>query len=305
MPLSQDNQSRFDSHISYDENTYAQQEEPFVAFDVSSLNGEIVALNTIKDIVYSPTLSFLVAVDNIIVHRLIKLAIEEVRFRWIQYERAFDVDYVDIDNTSSSTKVSETLKAIFKAETIDYGEIVQINNIQYLVYSLPLTLNLTNFGEFANQQKIYLGTDEILDDGNTKMFLLEPDEWHWGTARGTESVMLLPDLATTNVNSREIKSETKNKGFAFVIDLQLDFNDSTIGEFHEWLYKDSILEKHGDPTMKLQVDFYKYNSSSETFVKASSLTMEREMILVQNQPNEKLSKGDKIVFSLVLTPKYN
>ena len=306
LSLSKNNLSRFDVVETFNEESYAMQKTPFVAFEVGPLNGEIMALNTIKDIAYDPTLTFLVAADNILVQRAITLALEEVRYRWIQYERVLEVEYPNIDDISSSTKIEETLKVIMGSGTIDYGGLVEINGKQYLTYTLPVTINVTNFGEFANQQKIYLGTYDILQTGSPKMFLLEPNEWHWGTARGTESVMLLPDLASpSSTNNKEIKSITKNKGFAFNIDLQLDLYNSTVGELHKWLYKDSILEKLDDPIMKLRVEFYKYDSTTEAFVIDSELTMTRDMVLTQNQPPESISKGDKLIHTLVLTPIYN
>lgn len=306
LALSKDNQSRFDVLETYDEETYAKTEQPFVAFSVGGLNGEITALNTIKDIVYDPVITFLVNADNINAQRVITLAIEEIRYRWIQYERTLDVEYYDIDNITSSTKISETLKVIMASGTIDFGSPIKINGKQYLSYTLPVTINVTNFGEFANQQRIYLGTNEILDGGSTKMFLIEPNDWHWGTSRGIESVMLLPDKAAPgSTNNKEIKSVAKNKGFAFNVELQMDFQDSTVGDLCKWLYKDSMLEDLAEPIMQLRVEMFLYDSGTGDFVKDDSLTMERPMILSQNQPSESLSKGEKLVHSLVLTPIYN
>jgi hypothetical protein len=306
LALTKNDLSRFDIKETFSESTYMTTETPFVAFSVGPLNGEFIALPTIKDVVYDPTLTFLVCADNINVQRMITLALEEIRYRLIQYERVWNASYMDLDNLASTTKVTETLKVIITSGTIDYGDIIQINGKQYLTYTLPLTIRMTNFGEFANQQKIYLGTSDILETGSTKMFLLEPDEWHWGTARGTESVMFLPDLASAgSTNNKEIKSVVKNKGFSFTLDLQLDLYDSTVGELHKWLYKDSIQEKLVEPIMTLKVEFYRYNSVSETFVIDSDLTTTRTMALTQNQPNESMSKGDKLVHTLVLTPIYN
>lgn len=307
LALSKGNLSRFDVVETYNEETYAKQETPFVAFEVGPLNGEIVALNDIKDIVYAPILTFLVPMENINVQRAITLAIEEVRHRWVQYERILNVEYPNIEDISSTAKIEEELKVIITTGTIDYGGIIPISGKQYLTYTLPITINVTNFGEFANQQKIYLGTSDILDGGTTKMFKLEPNEWHWGTSRGTESAMLLPDLANvSSTNNKEIKSISKNKGFAFTIDLQMDLYNSTNGELFKWLYKDSIKEKLVDPIMKLKVEFYKYDSATDSFIlDTDDMTTERNMVLTQNQPNESISKGDKIVHSLVLTPHYN
>ena len=312
LALNGDQLTRFDINTTYNEETYAQATNSFVAFSVGPLNGEITALNTIKDVVYSPVLTFLVSIDNINVQRAITIALEEVRKRLIQYERVFNTSYHDLDNLDSATKIDETLKIIMMSGTIDYGDIFQINGKQYLTYTMPLTIQVTNFGEFANQQKIWLGVDDIReaiipphDEGNIKMFLLEPNEWHWGVGRGIESVQLLPDYASTgSTNNKEIKSVIKNKGFAFNMEIQMDFLDSSVGELCKYLYKDSMLENLENPICTLKIEMYLYNSTSETFVIDSTLTMTRTMELTLNQPPESISKGEKLVHALTLAPKY-
>ena len=221
-------QGRFDIKDSFDENTYAKESQSFVAMNVGALNGEFIALETIKDVVYDTTIEFLVAVDNIYVQQAITRAIEEVRKRFIQYERTLDVSYPNIEDMDSKVRTEETLKVIMMSGTIDYGSLTQISGKQYLMYSLPVTINATNFGEFANQQRVWLGVDSILDEGSIKMFLLEPNEWHYGTNLGVESAQLLPIKSeTTHKNSKEIKSVPKSKGFSFNIELQMDLKDSS------------------------------------------------------------------------------
>jgi hypothetical protein len=220
-----------------DDSSYAVTKNSFVAISVGSLNGEFSALNTIKDVVYDTMVEFLVCADNINVQNLITLALEEVRARLIQYQRTLDTTYVDLDNPSSKTRIAETLKIIMMSGTIDYGAYTQINGKQYLTYTLPLTIQVTNFGEFANQQKIYVGTDQITTEGVVDMFLLEPTEWHYGTASGVESAMLLPDKASTNqTNQKEIKSVQKDKGFSVNMEVQMDLQDATVGELLRFIY---------------------------------------------------------------------
>ena len=305
LSLNSDQLTRFDINTTYDEETYAQSTNSFVAFSVGPLNGEITALNTIKNVVYSPVLTFLVSIDNINVQRAITIALEEVRKRLIQYQRTFKTSYHDLDDLDSATKIEETLKIIMMSSTIDYGDIFQINGKQYLTYTMALTIQVTNFGEFANQQKIYLGVSDILDEGSIKMFPVEPNEWHWGVGRGIESAQLLPDYAEVgSTNNKEIKSVTKNKGFAFNMEMQMDFQDSSVGELCKYLYKDSMIENLENPICTLTIEMYLYDSSTETFLIDGELTMTRVMELTQNQPPESISKGEKLVHSLTLAPKY-
>lgn len=305
--LALDSKGKFDTVTTFNENTYAKETNSFVAMAVGALNGEFTALNTIKDVVYDTYLEFLVCIDNIYVQQAIMLAIEECRKRFIQYERTLDVSYMDLDNPTSTTRIEETLKVLMAAQSIDYGDITQINGKQYLTYTLPITIEITNFGEFSNQQKIYLGVDALTSGSPaaTTMYLMEPDEWHWGTASGTESVMLLPEKATVVGDQyKEIKSIAKDKGFAFTMDVQMDFQNANNGALLKYLYKQSMLPDLDTHVYKIRVDMYLYSSSTKTFVKDTTLTMERDMLLTHNEPAGSVSKGQKLVHSLVFVPYY-
>lgn len=297
------NFGRFDVVETMDETTYSSTKNAYVAFSVGSLNGEFTALNTIKDVVYDTMIEFLVPADTPAIQKAITLAIEEVRARLIQYATTLDVSYVDLTAPTSTTRTAETLKIIMMSGTIDYGAFTQINGKQYLTYTMPITIRATNFGEFANQQKIYVACDQL--NAGATFYLLEPDEWHYGTASGTESAMLLPDKASTvNTNEQEIKSVEKDRGFSFTMDLQMDLLDTTVGALLKYIYKMSIQESLIQPIFTVRMDMFLYDSGTKTFVVDTDLRMERQMILVQNQPNESLSKGEKIVYSLVFVPYF-
>lgn len=296
---------RFDVQDTFDDEDYSKTSNSFVACSIGSLNGEIMALNTIKDVVYDTMIEFLVCADNINVQQAVTLAIEEVRARFIQYQRTLEVSYTNIDNLSSATRVSEVLKVIMMSGTIDYGSFVQINGKQYLTYTLPITIQVTNFGEFANQQKIYLGVDSILTGAVPTMFLLEPNEWHYGTASSVESAMLLPEKSSsTQQNNKEVKSITKDKGFAFTMEIQMDLQNATVGQLLKVIYKSSLLEELTQPVYTVKIETYLYNTSTKLYAIDSSLTMTRKMILTQNGPSESLSKGEKITYSLGFVPYY-
>jgi len=298
-------EGRFDVQETFDEVTYANTKNSFVAMGIAPLNGELTALNTIKDGVYDTVIEFLVCIDNIAVQKAVTLTVEEVRARFIQYERVLETSYMDLNNPDSDTRIEESFKVIIMGQSIDYGAVTQINGKQYLTYTLPITVELSNFGEFANQQKIYLGVDSILDEASVKMFLLEPNEWFYGTAKEVESVMLLPQKAVAlQANATEIKSIAKNKGFSFNLEQQMDLQDSTVGEILRHLYKESLIPSLIQHIYTVKVEMYLYNSTSKTFLIDNDLTMTREMELIQNQPSESLSKGEKIVYSLVLIPYY-
>lgn len=358
-------QGKFDVVESFDENTYIKSSNSFVAMSISSLNGEFIALETIKEVYYSPIIEFLVCIDNVAVHTAITYAIEEVRKRFIQYFKKINVYYTDLDNPSNDTQLTEALKLIFVAGTIDFGTIVQIAGKQYLTYSMPVSISATNFGLYTNEQRIYLGVDSILENDSPKMFLLEPNEWHYGMAAGIESTQLLPQYSEpTYKNAKEGKSVQKNKVWTFQMDQQIDIEDENIGPILRHLYKRSIQEELTQDIYTLKIETYVFfedendiESSTETYwdnqiesnrgtflgdvsevnvndypadfaLRLTDGTLPanytyykiilieggyrsdddllsiRKMIATANQPNDTLSKGEKIVNTVILVPYF-
>lgn len=419
---------RFDKSEIFDENTYAKQQFTFVAMSVNSLNGEFLALNEIKQVVYDTTIDFLICSEKPNVLLGITTAIEEVRKNLLQYFTTFKVSYMDLNNTSSKTPIEETLKVITMTGSMDYGQEVKINGKGYLTYSLPITMMFTNFGEFANQNKLKLGcsavqfgqwdnsdnaywnlngivggaydvainivgsqpysqylptptnlkhgiagkvrhllnnflvfttfntnyTDTVAgtyvtqtdfnnyliaqgvavvgnlnkiyrglkttsgywyativqdfdikyyvvgDNGVHKMFDIEPIEWHWGTTTTQETTQLLrdKDLAIEE-NSKEVKSLSKNRSYAFSCDLQIDLKHELLRK----LYRDSKIPNGQVDTWYLEDITEEYDEIDETYKIASDLSYTRKLVLIVNQPNESLSKGEKIVFTLAFAPK--
>lgn len=144
----------------FDENTYAKAKTSFVAMAVNNLNGDFLALNEIKQVVYDTSIDFLICSDYPTVLMGITTAVEEVRKKLLQYFTTYKVKYIDIDNPNSQP-IEEVLKVITMTGSIDYGQEVKINGHGYLTFSLPITMMFTNFGEFANQNKYKLGVDVI------------------------------------------------------------------------------------------------------------------------------------------------
>lgn len=420
---------RFDKADIFDENTYAKQQYSFVAMSVNSLNGDFLALNEIKQVVYDTTIDFLICSDYTNVLLGITTAIEEIRKKLLQYFTTYKVSYIDLDNQSSNTQVEEILKVITMTGSIDYGQEVKINGHGYLTYSLPITMLFTNFGEFANQNKYRLGVSDIqfgewgasneaywnlngqvggaydivlnvvgsspysqylpsptvlayniagrvnhllneyyiLPTSNTtytdtisgtyatatafadyltsngyailanvgkiyrglktttgywyaiviqdrqveyyvvqgngvvRMFDIEPIEWHWGTTTAQETTQLLTDKdLLLEENSLEVKSMAKSKSYAFSCDLQIDFKEPILRK----LYKDSKIPKAVIDTWYLEDTTYQYDEVDDEFKIATDLSVTRELELIINQPNESLSKGEKIVFTVAFAPKF-
>ena len=419
---------RFDVAQSFDEETYATEKESFVAMSVNNLNGEFLALNTIKQVVYQTAIDFLICNDNPDAFYAIHTAIEEMRMKLLQFFTTYKVAYNDLDDLENDEPIEESLKVITMTGSIDYGQVVQINGYNYLTYSMPITMMFTNVGEFANQNKYRLGCSDITfgqwgnsteqywsvngvvggvydvtlnvigtapyftylpepsnlrhgiagrvfhlvdnylvfttlntnytdtvsgtyvtqtgfnnfliannyaiaankgkiyrglktttgyfyativqdstfeyftveSNGVVKMFDIEPIEWHWGTTTAQETTQLLrdKDLATEE-NSYEVKSLSKSRSFAFTMDIQVDLKHELLRK----LYRDSKKPKGTVDTFYLEDKTEEYDETTETYVVADDLTVNRELVLVINQPNESLSKGEKMVFTVAFAPK--
>jgi hypothetical protein len=111
--------------------------------------------------------------------------------------------------------------------------------------------------------------------------------------------------SATHLNEQEIKSIEKDKGFSFNMEIQMDLQDATVGALLRYIYIKSVQESLIQPIYTVKMEMYLYNVSTKLYALDSALTMERKMIMIQNQPNETLSKGEKIVYSLVFIPYYD
>lgn len=296
----------FDVDKRFDEETYISSEETFVPMNIPAFNGEPTALpqGELKENVYDTTIDFLVYIDNVPVREIINLAIEEVRSNLIQKFTTFEVDYVDLENKNSAQRIKETLKVVVTTGSMEYGEITSINGKNYMTYHLDITMLFTNKGEFANQNIYKLGCDSIRDEENKViMFPINPLNWHWGTTTAHDSAQLLNDHELDDEdNASETLNIPKNTSYAFSFDIQMDFKHPLLRK----LYIDSKRRKKGNGTeiFHLLDETYEYNETTKQFEIPSDLRFERKLYIGLNQPNEELSKGEKIIWTVSFAPAY-
>ena len=299
-----DNTERMDIVETFNESTYMTEKKPYVIINISDLNPEFLALNTIKEAVYDGSIGFLVCEENPNVFRAFLLAIEEVRSRLIQYHKIIRVSYFDYDNPNSTTPIIEDIKLVTTTSGIKREFIDRINGKSYLYFTLPITIMATNYGEFANQESISIGVSSITEGGNVKMFDIEPIEWVWGMGVDTESTQLLNDKDVTSMQKAErVRHMPKSKAFAYSCVVQIDFRNPLLRK----IFKDS---RNVNPSSATEVWTIKsqikvYDENTETYVIDNDLTHEPKLYLTTNRPLESLSKGEKYVFFLGFEPKYN
>jgi hypothetical protein len=300
------NEDNFDVVEYFNEETYTTTSKAFIPMNLNSFNAQITALpqEELKEITYDTTLDFLVYVSDIKTQELINLAIEEVRSKLIQKYTTFDVEYVDLENPNNKNRIKETLKVIVMAGSLEYGNIVTINNKRYMTYHLDITMLFTNSGEFANQNRFKLGCESIRDENDEViMFDIAPLSWSWGQIITHESTQLLNDIDITLLsNADEIKSVPKNTSYSISFDLQMDFKNRLLRQ----LYINSKKNEKGRSKEKYYlVDITEeYDETQKKFVQNPDMTFTRTMYLGINQPNDDLSKGQKMIWTISLVPAY-
>lgn len=299
-----DASERMDVVETLNESTYMSESNPYIIVNVSDLNPQFLALNTIKEATYDGTVGFLVCEENPKVYLATLWALEEIRSRLIQYHKVIRVEYLDYDNPSSTTKISEDIKLIVTSGGLRREFIDRINGKSYLYFTMPLTIMATNHGEFANQETISLGVSSITEYGSVKMFEVEPIEWGWGMGVDTESAQLVNDKDVTLINNSErIGNLPKSKSFAWSCVLQIDFRNELYKKIFNDSRKRNISSANEVWTIKSTVKVY--NPTTQAYAVDSTLTFEDYFILTSNRPVESLSKGEKYVFSLGFEPLYD
>ena len=298
-----DNTERMDLVETFDESTYMTEKNPYIIVNVSNLNPEFTALNTIKEVTYSGDIGFLICEENPNVYRATLHALEEIRSRLIQYHKVIRVEYLDYDNPSSTTQISEDIKLIATTGGLQREFIDRINGKSYLYFTLPITIMATNHGEFANQETISIGVSSITSGGNVIMHTVEPIEWGWGMGIDTESAQLINDKDVTfSDESEKIKHLPKSKSYAWSCVLQIDFRNELLKK----IFKDSRVKNlnSAGEVWTVRSEIKVYNPITQSYAVDSSLTWEEPLLLTTNKPVESVSKGEKYIFVLGFDPLY-
>jgi hypothetical protein len=290
---------RFDIKQTFDDDTYLLKNESFVPMAISNLNASYLAHDKIKEITYEPNIEFLIYIENDITYKVIELVMQEIRAKLIQYQTTLDVEFLNLEGGAN---ITETLKVIAMAGEIDYGQIVRIQGRSYLSISMPLTLEVTNYGEYTNQETIYLSVPSVSSGAEIEMY---PISWNYGVGIDVEGSQVLNDKSILNLDrAKQIRHVPKTTAFGFSMAVQIDFNNPILKK----IYLDSR-----KPTQATSTEIWKVKSTMsvldteatpKVYVVDTDLTLEDEFILDKKTPVDELSKGEKIIYALTFLPAW-
>ena len=299
-----DSTERMDVVETLNESTYMTTKSPYIIVNISNLNPQFTALNTIKEVTYDGSIGFLVCEENPDVYLATLWALEEIRSRLIQYHKVIRVSYINYDNINSTTQTTEDIKLVTTTGGLQREYVDRINGKSYLYFTLPITILATNYGEFANQESISIGVSSILESGSVKMFPIEPIEWGWGMGIDTESSQLLNDISYSSLAKTEkIRHIPKSKAYAFSAVVQIDFDNALLRKLFRDSYKSNPASATELWSIKRQISVY--DSSTQAYEIDPDLTDTKNLILTMNRPVDTVSKGEKYIFVLGFEPKFN
>lgn len=293
---------RFDVKQTFDDDTYLLENASFVPMGISSLNANYLAHDKIKEITYEPMIELLVYIENDITYKVIELVIQEIRAKLVQFQTTLDVEFLNLDGGDN---ITETLKVIAMSGEIDYGQIATIQGRRYLSISMPLTLEVTNYGEYANQETIYLSVPSISSGAYIEMY---PISWNYGVGLDVEGSQTLNDKTILNLDrAKQVRHVPKTTAFGFSMAVQIDFRNLILKK----IFLDSRKPTQATSTeiwkVKSTMKVFDIDEESETYktyVVDTTLTLEDEFILDKKTPVEELSKGEKIIYALTFLPSW-
>lgn len=291
---------RFDVKKTLDDDTYLLNETSFVPMNVSSLNANYLAHDTIKEVTYEPQVEFLVYVEDIAIFTAIELVLKQIRARLVQYQTIINVNYINMEDLDGA-RITETLKVIAMSGEINYGQIVRVAGKTYLQMSMPLTIEVTNHGEYANQERHYLSVPSVNDGAYVEV---TPIAWHYGVGIDTEGSQMLNSedvLVSNDDKAKYIRHVPKTTGFAYSMGIQIDFNNPILYK----IFKDSRKPNQAttNEIWKLKSTFKKLNATTKVYEVDSDLSIiDEEVILESKAPIAELSQGEKIIYSLAFVP---
>lgn len=297
-------EGRFDVMETYNEETYATNETEITPIDFGNLNTEFIHHPQIVQVNFNPVVSILVCADYPDVLMSNRIALEELRAKFMQYHTHINVSNLNLDYEGldgQNEYLNDLYDVIINAGEIDYGGTQTINGRNYIQMSIELVISVTNRGFFSNNQRLLFGVDEIVDDnGEVIMFETPLLTWHWGTVLETNDYQLVNTMRNTRPNlmkrSAEALSSPQSKGFAITIYIQPDLYN----EFEALLYKSSYKRKN--KVNKFYIDFQTYLYNKETKQNELWDSEKRTYLLPQNSPPTEVSLGEVISLALTFSP---
>ena len=294
---------RFDIKETLNDDTYELENTSFVPMSIPRLNANYLAHDNIKEVTYEPMIEFLVYAEDLVTFRTIELVLQELRAKFIQYLTTLDITYVK--EKQDDIAQTETFKVVMMSGEIDYGEIVRVAGKAYLSMSMPLTIEISNIGEYANQEKVYLSVPSVKDNETNEPIVTEIDMlvWNWGSGIDTEPSQLLTNKAITKEErSKVIRHIPKTTAFSYSMAVYMDFDNPILRK----IYIDSRKPNKNTSTeiWTLKSVVTRYDKTQKKFIIDDDLGFEDDFILESKVLSEEISKGEKIMFSLSFVPAW-
>ena len=294
---------RFDIKETLNDDTYELENTSFVPMSIPRLNANYLAHDNIKEVTYEPMIEFLVYAEDLVTFRTIELVLQELRAKFIQYLTTLDITYVK--EKQDDIAQTETFKVVMMSGEIDYGEIVRVAGKAYLSMSMPLTIEISNIGEYANQEKVYLSVPSVKDNETNEPIVTEIDMlvWNWGSGIDTEPSQLLTNKTVTkDERSKVIRHIPKTTAFSYSMAVYMDFDNPILRK----IYIDSRKPNKNTSTeiWTLKSVVTRYDKTQKKFIIDDDLGFEDDFILESKVLSEEISKGDKIMFSLSFVPAW-
>ena len=288
---------RFDVKDTFDDDTYLLENASFVPMGIANLNASYLAHDKIKEVTYEPNIELLVYIENDVTYKVIELVIQEIRAKLIQFQTTLDVEMLNLEGGAN---ITETLKVIAMSGEIDYGQIVRIQGRAYLSISMPLTLEVTNYGEYTNQETIYLSVPSIDSGAYIEMY---PIAWNYGVGVDVDGSQLLNNKRLVHLDrAKQVRHVPKTTAFGWSMAVQIDFRNEILKK----IYKDSRRPTQATTTeiWKVKSTMKVFNTTTKVYEIDTDLTLEDEFLLDKKTPVEELSKGEKIIYALTFLPSW-
>ncbi|MDY0277919.1 MAG: hypothetical protein RBQ97_07525 [Acholeplasma sp.] len=295
---------RFDVKKTLDDDTLLLEDKSFVPMNIPSLNGSFLAHKTIKEVNFNPTIEFLVYAEDIKTFALIEDVLKQVRAKLIQYQTSAIISYRNLDNLSDKTRIDELFKVIMMAGEISYGQLVPVAGKHYLSMSIDLAIEITDIGEYANQERIYLSVPSV--NNGDYVEITEAIAWNYGVGIDLESSQMLNDHDVLSANydkTRVIRSVPKTTAWSYAMGVQMNFKNPILRKIFIDSRKPNQITSN--EVWMLKSEMTVLNPETQAYEVDSELSIIDERVYLETKaPARELSQGEKIIYSLQLTPEW-
>lgn len=286
---------RFDVREEQNEELYQIEKVSFVPVSFSPLNGEYVNLPEVSMVAYDFTIDFLISLSSPITD-LIRFGIESFRNGFIGGIFNHKIKVLDETNINLPPK-DEIMTIVSATGSILYSSIETIQGKEYMVATVPITLQVSKDITMGNQLTFEIGYhngEEIIYEE------IKPLNFGLGVGQANNSIQVLRNFNKTyEPNSYEAKAYPQNKAYAFSQAYLLNIEKPIQYLLYEYLIK----PKKDISEFYLRQKTKRINNVSGEFYTDDNLTVVRK-VLTDNISIDSGSYGEPIIISIGLNPSF-